>query len=202
MKTVILPYGLGTMTSKQLLVLDCDLSAEWASLLQQLSSRKPPPSAVAAAATSGSAVAAEAPSPSAIAGASFAGLLTRLHIDAATHPDAKTTPAAAAAIAGRESDPAASSLRLLPARRRLIYLPPGQPGAVLVDLGPAQWVLRLAAAAWVPCQGQLALKPPKQVSLWSEREQGFRPGMPLSALPDDIVRTFKSGKLAELLGFG
>jgi hypothetical protein len=202
-KTVILPYGLGTMTSRQLLVIDCDLSAEWASLLQQLGKRKPPlvpplPGAVGASA----ATAVAALSGSALAGSSFAGLLTRLHLDTATHPDGKSTPAVAAAIAGRESDPSAASMRLIPARRRLIYLPPGQAGAVLVDLGPAKWVLRLTAAAWVPCQGQGGLKPPKQVSLWTEREQGFRPGMPISALPDDIVRAFKSGNIAELLGFG
>ena len=184
-KTVVLPYGLGTMTTKQLMIIDCDLSAEWQQLLAQLGSRK------SSAATKGDA------SPACNA---FTALLTRLQIDAATHPDAKSTPAAAPAIQGRESDPAAASMSLIPTRRRLIYLPPGQPGAVLLDMGPAEWVKRVSSSAWVSTER--GLKRPAHVSLWTEREKGYRAGMPLATLPDDLLRALKTSKIAEVLEFG
>jgi hypothetical protein len=117
-KSVVMPYGLGTMNSRQLLVIDVDLSPEWVALLQQLGR-----DGLAAPAAE---LVAPADSPAVIGGIAFARLLTQLQLDVATHPDAKSTPAAGPAIAGRESDPAAASLRLIPTRRRLIYLPPGQ----------------------------------------------------------------------------
>ena len=182
-KTVVLPYGLGTMANKQLKVIDCALSAEWEQLLRQLSSR---------AAAAGSE---ESPACTA-----FVAMLTRLQLDDATHPDAKSTPSAAPAIAGRESDPAARPLKPVPARKRLIYLAPGQPGAAMIDLGEAEWVRRIASTAWVLTER--GTKRPSQCSLWTEREKGYRAGMPMAKLPDDVLRALKQSKIHSILGFG
>ena len=65
-------------------VIDCALSAEWEQLLRQLSSR---------AAAAGSE---ESPACTA-----FVAMLTRLQLDDATHPDAKSTPSAAPESASR-----------------------------------------------------------------------------------------------------
>jgi hypothetical protein len=181
-KQVVMPYGLGTMNSRQLMVIDVDLSEEWQQLLRQLGSR--------------ASVAGE----ESVACNTFTMMLSRLTVDIATHPDAKTTPAVGPAIAGRESDPAAASMSLIPTRRRLLYLPPGQPGALLMDMGPAQWVKRISAAAWVSTER--GSKRPAQVSLWTDKEKGYRPGMPMVSLPDDVLRALKASKMAAVLGFG
>ena len=74
-KSVVLPYGLGTLNVKQLIVVDCHLSPEWAAVLD-----RPAPSG-------GDQDAAAA------RGAAFCRLLLGLRLDSATHPDGKTTPA-------------------------------------------------------------------------------------------------------------
>ena len=38
--------------------------------------------------------------------------------------------------------------------------------------------------------------------MWSEREQGYRAGLAMGGLPDDLNRAFKTGQLATALGFG
>jgi hypothetical protein len=68
-----------------------------------------------------------------------------------------------------------------------------------MDLGPAQWVKRVSSAAWV--HTERGTKRPAQCSLWTEREKGYRPGMPMAALPDDALRALKTSKMAAVLEF-
>ena len=81
---------------------DAALSPEWERVVSRLARHDPPPAATASAAA---VTAAASPGESAASerGRAFSTLICALRVDAATHADAKSTPAAAAAISGQPS---------------------------------------------------------------------------------------------------
>ena len=98
-------------------------------------------------------------------------------------------------------------------RARLFWLPPGQAGSRVADLGDAKWIARLKTARWVPTvavaggagaaapgvgagsASRRELRSPRDVAL--RRTQSNR-HLPLASLPAN----FLSSKLAQLLAFG
>ena len=92
----------------------------------------------------------------------FAIALCKLftNTDKAVVITADTTPAAAAALRGKSDENAiiseSTAYRNIPqntpypAFARLYYLPPGNPGASAVNIGPAEWIHFLAKSRWVP----------------------------------------------------
>ena len=97
-------------------------------------------------------------------------------------------------------------------RARLFWLPPGQSGSRVADLGDAKWIVRLKSERWVPTvavassgggsagpaagsASRRELLAPRDVAL--RRTQSNR-HLPLAALPLSFVKS----KLAKLLAFG
>ena len=194
-KSVALPYGLGTLTHKQPLQLTVNFSPASSRLLKT-------------ACESGGGDAASA----------FASLLARLSVDGAEQPTATSCPALAAAIRGdapdegQQAQPPTQKQRggaieavvatRVPARRRGVYLPAGQPGAAAVDLGVAAWVEALRSAAWVPTAE--GLRKPAEVLLRepTPAEQQAASHLLRAMLPTEACATLNKPPLGPLLLWG
>eukprot|EP00964_Phaeocystis_antarctica_P046903 scaffold27110_cov61-Phaeocystis_antarctica.AAC.1 len=223
-KAVALPHGLGTLGHKQPLVLDACFSDASARLLRQAATAAAaaasPPEGAASGSNGGAAAASEA-------AAAFCELLSRLSVDTAERATAAACPALAGAIKGDAPAEAAAAAGAggarqqqqqqeyggggggggggaavaseVPARRRLLYLPPAQAGATVHDLGVAAWVRELRRTRWVPlAAGGLAT--PAEVRL-SEAD-GTGAHLPVAQLPPATAAALAAAPVSRLLDWG
>eukprot|EP00978_Attheya_sp_CCMP212_P009862 scaffold23476_cov53-Attheya_sp.AAC.5 len=201
-KNVIwLPYGLGIpMDKRKYSLLDAQLAEEWEKIVRDMS----PEAAVC-----------------------FVSLLLAIPFDDALNVSASTTPTAAQCLAGQTDTnfeegrkPGCSdglgrlkTIRIandtaIPLRRRLYYLPPGQPGAKTLDISEAEIVKQLAKWKWLPCRmpssgldtaSALTLLRPEQAILSPDSS---RPEMPVVELPYALLKRFTTSAIAKVLVWG
>ena len=198
-----LPYGLGVINKKHIYEIDVSLAEEWKALL----CRQIPVSA-------GNQVA--------------SGVVSSLlALCEATEPPApEALPAFALSMKGKaESDSALFPDRtergapvpngaVLAALKRALYLPSGQPGAALVNLGPSSWLTTLASTAWVPAAAPgsscdapptLMLRPSEVVLPPGQGEKGdVNVDMPQARLPAAAMDTLRRlpVKISSALAWG
>ena len=186
---VFLPYGLGhVMNRKKYYILDASLPKEW----ERLATTMLPASAV-----------------------SFVSLLLSVPLDGATNITPKSVVAAARCLTG-QTEPNAEKIAPLetttlskdtpaPLRRRLYFLPPGQPGAKALDISRARLMEQLECLRWLPCSmpsyqdGTLTMLRPREALLEADSS---RPDMPVVELPAQISKRLKASLLAQTLTWG
>lgn len=203
--TIYLPYGLDIVVDKRkFYVLDCQFSAEWERIVRSMT---------------------------ASCSVGFISLLLGMKFDAASvEINAKSNPALSAFLSGQggnENDAGAvddvmkegirhgqNSVRIsksiaVPLRKRLAYLPPGQPGGKLLDLSESELVKQLSRWKWLPCTMPSTQTdgstPP--VTLFKPEEclvspDPNRPEMPLVTLPRLILKRFEASGIAKALTWG
>jgi len=190
---ISLPYGLGkVMNRRKYTSIDAQLSNEWERLVNSMS----PESAVG-----------------------FISLLLALPVEANAHVTAKSVPAAAKCLSGQVETQARMIIEgcsgnhltvriapdtAVPLRKRLYFLPPGQPGAKALDISEAQIVKQLTKAKWLPCSAQsdfmsLALFRPDEALLKPDMS---RPEMPVVRIPEYLLMRLQSSALAQALTWG
>lgn len=238
-KAVPLPYDLGVISKKTMAVVDTDLSPPWKRVLDFI--EKADRRDRSNASTSGGM---DRMGAKAVA-KSFMTVLVMTSIDSteggtekvkdvkALAASFKGEPAGASSAAGSAGgsggvgsgggSKAPSLSRAVPARRRLFYLPPGQAGASVCDMGTAAWVHRLSKAAWVVAVDPLArtttteaigggavgdgygssrplrLFPPPEVLMQLSTDN---PDVPLIEVRPGVAARLNKGPLPALLGFG
>jgi len=228
-KAVALPHGLGTLGHKQPLVLDACFSEASARLLQQAAATvatADPPREGAAGGSNGSAAAASEAAAAFCELLSRLSVDTAEHATAAACPALAgaikgDAPAEAAAPAGGAGGARRQQQQQeyvgnggnggggggggvavaseVPARRRLLYLPPAQAGATVHDLGVAAWVRELRRTRWVPlAAGGLAT--PAEVRLSDADGAGSH--LPVAQLPPATAAALAAAPVSMLLEWG
>ncbi|KAL7547153.1 hypothetical protein ACHAWF_010471 [Thalassiosira exigua] len=191
---VLLPYGLGkVMNRRKFSLIDAQLSPEWEPLINAMS----PESAVG-----------------------FISLLLELPVE--DYTTVQNVAAAADCLLGqteevsvRKNTPDSGSGHLLttrisnavavPLRRRLFFLPPGQPGASALDISEACIMKQLQRLKWLPCAvassdiNSLTLLCPDEALLEPNESH---PEMPVVQLPADLLHRLKASLIAHGLTWG
>lgn len=109
---------------------------------------------------------------------------------------------------GRKSVRISKSIAV-PLRKRLAFLPPGQPGGKLLDLSESELVKQLSRWKWLPCTipstqtdgstPPVTLLKPEECLLSPDPN---RPEMPLVSLPRLILKRFEASDIAKTLIWG
>eukprot|EP00931_Biecheleriopsis_adriatica_P050360 TRINITY_DN2914_c0_g3_i1.p1 TRINITY_DN2914_c0_g3~~TRINITY_DN2914_c0_g3_i1.p1 ORF type:complete len:2335 (+),score=602.05 TRINITY_DN2914_c0_g3_i1:435-7007(+) len=194
-----LPYGLGSLHHQALKVVDVSFSSEWASLVNGLS-QVPPPSGKEG----------EQEEEWLQNASALARLVSKLIVDVEGSgvPPADVPQDGLPLLMAKPVPGLGKSLPLgasPPSHRRLYFMPPGQPGESKLALSPANWLRQLTTARWVPGRegGSEAKKcawfRPCEVLL---KPDAARPGLPLAALPSDVVRALQSEALKGMFAWG
>ena len=205
--TIYLPYDLDIVVDKRkFYVLDCHFSGEWESIARSMT---------------------------ASCSVGFISLLLGMKFDAASEDiNAKSNPALSAYFSGQGgndndndttavdaatkegSRPGRKSVRIAknfaaPLRRRLAYLPPGQPGGKLLDLSESELVKQLSSWKWLPCTvpsaqadgsaPSLTLFKPEECLLSLDPS---RPEMPIVTLPRLILKRLEASEITKALIWG
>ena len=130
---IYLPYGLGPLLRTHQTVVDARFTSEWKRLISYIASD-----------------------------VHKATLFTKLvahlfeNLDVSPIATPESTPCAAAALRGQQMIPVSTNPGVipqdspLPVMARLYHLPPGQPGAKAISIGPSEWMTDLASIKWVP----------------------------------------------------
>jgi hypothetical protein len=216
-----LPYNLGSLTRRDVVVVDADLTDIWKSVFAHAINNWRLACYLGEMVSNLLKLKDDAPKG------------CYCHLDVAENASAQTTPSAAAVLRGRTAnDPfeLAELLRLsirnrlenqghllpfnspYPVAKRVFYLPPHQPGASAVSMrAPAAWLRALSTASWVPAyasgyhyrrratnrsytKGDLVILSPSQVFLpgLTAHKQVRSLSMPVVALEDNIVSNYIS----------
>ena len=146
---IFLPYGLGPLLRHHHTVVDAKFTSEWKRLLGFIASDVNKATL-------------------------FSKLVAHLfeNLDVAPISTPESTPCAASALRGQQSIPLNTSPGVipqdspLPVMARLFHLPPGQPGANAISIGPAEWMTDLATIKWVPAvMGEVSADAPPTMVL-------------------------------------
>ncbi len=183
---VFLPYGLGLINRKKHYVLDFQFALEWKHIIRSIGKD-------VAKATSMVFLVSD--------------LLKALEYETVITAD--TMPAAAECIKAKivdESTSIHSNNRLnisgnIPGYKRLLYLPPGQPGASLSNIDIAEWMWTLANSNWIPCYPPghipatndaptLVLKPCE--AMLSSASTVTNTSMPTAAIPVNLLKYYQN----------
>jgi len=143
----VLPFNLGALTKKRPEVVDVDISPEWVAILQRAATSK--------ALTTGHDNAALV-----IMLLRSADFAERVTADSTPYVTLLLKPPASSSGTAGDPPPVPSDAdhRLPydadnfppPGFARLLFLPPGQAGAAILNLRPALWVSKLSSLKWVP----------------------------------------------------
>ncbi len=183
---VFLPFGLGLINRKKHYVLDFQFAFEWKHIIRSIGKD-------IAKATSMVLLVSD--------------LLKALECDSVITAD--SMPAAAECIKAKvvdETSSVHSNNRLnisgsIPGLKRLLYLPPGQPGASLTNIDIAEWMSTLANSNWVPCYPPgyipasneaptLVLKPCE--AILSAASTATNTSMPTASIPLNVLKYYQN----------
>ena len=183
---VFLPYGLGLINRKKHYVLDFQFALEWKHIIRSIGKDIAKATSMVLLVTD---------------------LLKALECDSVITAD--SMPAAAECIKAKVVDEASSvhsNNRLnissgISGFKRLLYLPPGQPGASLTNIDIAEWMSTLANSNWVPCYPPghvpvsneaptLVLKPCE--AILCATSPNTNTSMPTASIPVNVLKYYQN----------